>query len=115
MALRASTSDSIVISDELDRGTSEISGLSLVAAVLNTFAERGSNCPHVFAATHAYNVLALLPQTPLIETQVRENIFVDSLYLCTKYDIIPLPLPLLSLSIFSFLWNIDVRMRDRPR
>lgn len=111
VALRASTSDSIVISDELDRGTSEISGLSLVAAVLNTFAERGSNCPHVFAATHAYNVLALLPQTPVIETQVRENIFVDSLYSYTP----SLPFPLLSLSIFSFLWNTDVRMRDRPR
>ena len=62
--------DSIVISDELDRGTCEISGLSLVAAVLNTFAERGSNCPHVFLATHAYSVLTLLSQTPLIEIQV---------------------------------------------
>lgn len=71
VALHASTSDSIVITDELDRGTSEMSGLSLVAAILNTFAERDSNCPHVFAATHAYGVLALLPQISLIEIQVK--------------------------------------------
>lgn len=71
VALHASTSDSIVITDELDRGTSEMSGLSLVAAILNTFAERDSDCPHVFAATHAYGVLALLPQISLIEIQVR--------------------------------------------
>ncbi|XP_043518859.1 mutS protein homolog 5-like [Frieseomelitta varia] len=75
VALRASMPDSIVISDELDRGTCEISGLSLVAAVLNTFAERGSNCPHVFLATHAYSVLTLLPQTSLIEIQTFEYAF----------------------------------------
>ncbi|XP_043792597.1 mutS protein homolog 5-like isoform X2 [Apis laboriosa] len=72
VALHASTSDSIVITDELDRGTSEMSGLSLVAAILNTFAERDSDCPHVFAATHAYGVLALLPQISLIEIQTFE-------------------------------------------
>lgn len=72
VALRASTPDSLVISDELDRGTSEVSGLSLVAAVLNAFAERGPDCPHVFLATHAYSVLTLLPpETRLIQTQVR--------------------------------------------
>lgn len=83
VALHASTSDSIVITDELDRGTSEMSGLSLVAAILNTFAERDSDCPHVFAATHAYGVLALLPQISLIEIQVRmtnlDNCFVKSI------------------------------------
>lgn len=83
VALHASTSDSIVITDELDRGTSEMSGLSLVAAILNTFTERDSDCPHVFAATHAYGVLALLPQISLIEIQVRmtnlDNCFVKSI------------------------------------
>lgn len=83
VALHASTSDSIVITDELDRGTSEMSGLSLVAAILNTFAERDSDCPHVFAATHAYGVLALLPQISLIEIQVRmtnlDDCFVKSI------------------------------------
>ncbi|XP_076666275.1 mutS protein homolog 5 isoform X2 [Andrena cerasifolii] len=72
VALRASTPTSVVITDELDRGTSEISGLSLVAAVLNTFAERGTECPHVFAATHARPALALLAETPLIEVQTFE-------------------------------------------
>lgn len=71
MALRASTSHSVVITDELNSGTNETSGLSLVAAVLNTFAERGDECPHVFATTHAYDVLALLDRTPFTEIQVR--------------------------------------------
>ncbi|XP_043255109.1 mutS protein homolog 5-like [Colletes gigas] len=72
VAIRASTSDSVVITDELDRGTSQVSGLSLVAAVLNAFAERGNECPHVFAATHAHSVLTLLSRTPLIELQTFE-------------------------------------------
>nr|XP_012150029.1 PREDICTED: mutS protein homolog 5-like [Megachile rotundata] len=72
VAFRASTSASLVITDELDRGTSETSGSSLVAAVLNAFAEKGTGCPHVFASTHAHGVLALLPRTPLIEIQTFE-------------------------------------------
>ncbi|XP_076762350.1 mutS protein homolog 5-like isoform X1 [Xylocopa sonorina] len=72
VALSASTPNSLVITDELDRGTSETSGLSLVTAILSIFAERGANCPHVFAATHAYRVVLLLPQTPLVEVQTFE-------------------------------------------
>ncbi|XP_046144901.1 mutS protein homolog 5-like isoform X2 [Osmia bicornis bicornis] len=72
VALRASTSKSLVITDELDRNTSEISGSSLVAAVLNEFAEKGADCPHVFATTHAHGVLALLPRTSLIQVQTFE-------------------------------------------
>ncbi|CAK9809162.1 MutS protein homolog 5 [Anthophora plagiata] len=72
VALRASTAHSIVITDELDRGTSEGSGFSLVAAVLNTFVEKGADCPHVFAATHAYAVHLFLHRSPLIEFQTFE-------------------------------------------
>ncbi|XP_053984116.1 mutS protein homolog 5-like [Hylaeus volcanicus] len=74
VAIRASTSDSVVLTDELDKGTSENSGWPLVAAVLNSFAERGNNCPHVFAVTHAHSILEFLPRTPLIERQTFEYI-----------------------------------------
>ncbi|XP_076166799.1 mutS protein homolog 5-like [Ptiloglossa arizonensis] len=87
VAIRTSTPDSVVITDELDRGTSEISGLSLVAAVLNTFAERGDNCPHVFAATHAHSVLALLPRTPLIELQTFEYVLNEDETLAFLYRV----------------------------
>lgn len=48
-----------------------MSGLSLLAAVLNNFVERGTNCPHIFVATHMHRVMNMLPQSPLIEEQVR--------------------------------------------
>lgn len=89
VALRASTPTSVVITDELDRGTSEISGLSLVAAVLNTFAERGTECPHVFAATHARPALALLARTPLIEIQVIGNRPARKFFLLLTFHSIP--------------------------
>lgn len=48
-----------------------MSGLSLLAAVLNNFVERGADCPHIFVATHMHRVMNMLPQTPIIEEQVR--------------------------------------------
>ncbi|XP_076226097.1 mutS protein homolog 5-like [Nomia melanderi] len=69
-AIRASTSDSVVLADEFDRGTSESSGSSLLAAVLDEFAARGQQCPHVFAATHAHAVLEMLPESSLVELLV---------------------------------------------
>ncbi|XP_026667559.1 mutS protein homolog 5-like [Ceratina calcarata] len=75
--LRASTPNSLLISDELDRGTSESSGVALVASVIDTFAERGDDCPHAFFATHAHEVIRVLPQTPLIEIQTFEYTISD--------------------------------------
>ncbi|XP_076383858.1 mutS protein homolog 5 [Megalopta genalis] len=71
VAIRASTSDSVVLMDELERGTTESSGRSLVAAVLDEFAKREQRCPHVFAATHAHAVVEMLPRTASIEPQAR--------------------------------------------
>ncbi|KYN27043.1 MutS protein like protein 5, partial [Trachymyrmex cornetzi] len=71
-ALYASTPNSIVILDEFGNGTSEVSGLSLLAAVLNNFVERAVNCPHIFVATHMHRVMNMLPQSPIIEQQTFE-------------------------------------------
>ncbi|XP_014483495.1 PREDICTED: mutS protein homolog 5-like [Dinoponera quadriceps] len=73
-ALYASTPNSIVILDEFGNGTSEVSGLSLLAAVLNNFIERGVHCPHVFVATHMHRVINMLPRDPMIEEQTFEFI-----------------------------------------
>ncbi|KMR01353.1 protein 5 [Lasius niger] len=73
-ALYASTPNSIVILDEFGNGTSEVSGLSLLAAVLNNFVERGIRCPHVFVATHMHRIMSMLPQSPIIEEQTFEFI-----------------------------------------
>jgi len=70
-ALYASTPNSIVILDEFGNGTSEVSGLSLLAAVLSNFIERDIYCPHIFVATHMHRVINLLPQSPIIEEQVK--------------------------------------------
>jgi len=70
-ALYASTTNSIVILDEFGNGTSEKSGLSLLAAVLNSFVERDVYCPHVFVATHMFQLMNMLPRSPIIEEQVR--------------------------------------------
>ncbi|XP_028047843.1 mutS protein homolog 5 isoform X1 [Monomorium pharaonis] len=71
-ALYSSTPNSIVILDEFGNGTSEVSGLSLLAAVLNNFIERGTQCPHIFVATHMHRVMNMLPQSPIIEEQTFE-------------------------------------------
>lgn len=70
MALYASTPNSLIIMDEFGKGTSETNGLSLLAAVLDSFVERAVYCPHVFAATHIHRVTKLLPENPMIEAQV---------------------------------------------
>ncbi|XP_011688999.1 PREDICTED: mutS protein homolog 5-like [Wasmannia auropunctata] len=88
-ALYASTPNSIVILDEFGNGTSEVSGLSLLAAVLNNFIERGTDCPHIFVATHMHRVMNMLPQSPIIEEQTfefvtNENGSVAYLYSLTR-------------------------------
>ncbi|XP_067217256.1 mutS protein homolog 5-like [Linepithema humile] len=76
-ALYASTPNSIVILDEFGNGTSEVSGLSLLAAVLNNFVERDIYCPHIFVATHMHRIINMLPQNPIIEEQTFEFITND--------------------------------------
>ncbi|KAL0112414.1 hypothetical protein PUN28_012036 [Cardiocondyla obscurior] len=73
-ALNASTPNSIVILDEFGNGTSEVSGLSLLAAVLSNFVDRGTDCPHIFVTTHMHRVMDILPQHPIIEEQTFEFI-----------------------------------------
>lgn len=56
--------------DEFGQGTSQISGLCLLTAVLDSYAKRGVNTPHVFASTHLQRVTEKLSNVPLVEAQV---------------------------------------------
>jgi len=58
-----------------------VSGLSLLAAVLNNFVERGIYCPHVFVATHMHRIMSMLSQNPIVEEQVKYLIRVSILLL----------------------------------
>ncbi|XP_020290482.1 mutS protein homolog 5-like [Pseudomyrmex gracilis] len=87
-ALYASTPNSVVILDEFGNGTSELSGLSLLAAILNHFIERGESCPHIFAATHIHRVMSTLPRDPILEEQTFEFITNDDGSVAYLYRII---------------------------
>ncbi|XP_029163563.1 mutS protein homolog 5-like isoform X2 [Nylanderia fulva] len=86
-SLNASTSNSLVILDEFGNGTSEVSGLSLLAAVLNNFVQRGIHCPHVFVATHMHRIMNMLPQNPIIKEQTFEFVINDDCSVAHLYRI----------------------------
>ncbi|OCH92840.1 hypothetical protein OBBRIDRAFT_725988 [Obba rivulosa] len=60
LALRNSTPRSLILLDELGKGTvpSVNHGAGLFCGVLKHFAERGSRCPKVFAATHFHDIFS---------------------------------------------------------
>ncbi|XP_046630044.1 mutS protein homolog 5-like, partial [Neodiprion virginianus] len=68
-AVSDATSNSLVIIDEFGKGTSYIDALSLLAAYLTDFINRGAECPHMFVSTHLHSVVDLIPQTSLVEKQ----------------------------------------------
>ncbi|KAM3960852.1 mutS protein homolog 5 [Aphomia sociella] len=67
LALQESTSNSLIIIDEFGKGTSEVDGLSLLAACLNTLLFQGENCPHVFLSTHFLNIKEYIVKTPIVK------------------------------------------------
>lgn len=69
-ALYCSTPSTLILIDEFGTGTTEIDGLSLLAASLIHFAERKENCPFIIVSTHFHSLAKLLPQTPIINSLV---------------------------------------------
>ncbi|CAG4950674.1 unnamed protein product [Parnassius apollo] len=67
LALQESTSNSLIIVDEFGKGTSEIDGLALLSACLNTLLFRGEQCPHVFLSTHFLNIKEYVLDTPIVK------------------------------------------------
>jgi DNA mismatch repair protein MSH5 len=51
-ALQSSTRRSLVLLDEMGKGTSSTDGASLFAATIKHFLRRGEDCPRILAATH---------------------------------------------------------------
>ncbi|CAK1601552.1 unnamed protein product [Parnassius mnemosyne] len=67
LAIQESTSNSLIIVDEFGKGTSEIDGLALLSACLNTLLFRGEQCPHVFLSTHFLNIKEFVLDTPIVK------------------------------------------------
>ena len=65
-----STPKSLIVIDEFGKGTTEIDGLSLLAASLIHFLERESKCPYILVSTHFHSLPKLLPPSPLVDLQV---------------------------------------------
>lgn len=57
IALNGATRKSVVLVDELGRGTQLEDGQALVAAVLRYFVGKSTPIPHVFITTHFYEIL----------------------------------------------------------
>lgn len=65
-----STPQSLIVIDEFGKGTTEIDGLSLLAASLIHFIERDDKCPFILVSTHFHTLPKLLPSSPLVTLQV---------------------------------------------
>lgn len=70
-AICMSTKSSLLVVDEFGKGTSEVDGLSLLAACLSHLVRKGSDCPHVVLSTHFHRLIELMEDSPLIRTYVR--------------------------------------------
>lgn len=70
LALCEASSNALVILDEFGKGTSEVDGLALLAASLNTLLFQEERCPHVFLSTHFLNLQQFIVKTPLVQFQV---------------------------------------------
>lgn len=71
LALQESTSNSLIIVDEFGKGTSEVDGLALLAASLNTFLFQEERCPHLLLATHFLEIHKYIVNTPIVRFMVR--------------------------------------------
>ncbi|XP_026319571.1 mutS protein homolog 5-like [Hyposmocoma kahamanoa] len=77
LALQESTSKSLIIIDEFGKGTSEVDGLSLLAACLNTLIFQGENCPHVLLSTHFLNIQEFIVDNPIVRFMRFEHVMED--------------------------------------
>ncbi|XP_052748925.1 mutS protein homolog 5-like [Galleria mellonella] len=77
LVLQESTSNSLIIIDEFGKGTSEVDGLALLSACLNTLLFQGENCPHVFLSTHFLNIKQYIVKTPIVRFLSFEHMVED--------------------------------------
>ncbi|KAL0851620.1 hypothetical protein ABMA28_007398 [Loxostege sticticalis] len=77
LALQESTSNSLIIVDEFGKGTSEVDGLALLAASLNTFLFQEERCPHLLLATHFLEIHKYIVNTPIVRFMCFEHTVQD--------------------------------------
>lgn len=66
-ALRNAHSNSLVLLDELGRGTTSDVGFSLLIGILKKFCNQGHGSPHVIVNTHYQNISKFLPGNEILE------------------------------------------------
>ncbi|CAH2314353.1 mutS homolog 5 [Pelobates cultripes] len=73
-AVNNATKKSLVLIDEFGKGTNTVDGLSLLAAVLRHWINKGLDCPHIFLSTNFHSLIQLkiLPDSPLLHYQTLE-------------------------------------------
>ncbi|XP_063794138.1 mutS protein homolog 5 isoform X2 [Pseudophryne corroboree] len=70
-AVNNSTVNSLILIDEFGKGTNTVDGLSLLAALLRHWINKGSSCPHIFLSTNFHSLIQLriLPDSPTVQYQ----------------------------------------------
>ncbi|VDD86916.1 unnamed protein product [Enterobius vermicularis] len=82
--LRRSTGQSLIIIDEFGKGTLTEVGVSLLAASLNSWIDRGKSlCPHVFVSSHFHSLMNFLHQDSTILSYHVIYILVDGIIDCS--------------------------------
>lgn len=69
LALNAAGKQSLIMVDEFGKGTSEMDGLSILAASIQEFVNRGNSCPMLFLSTHFHSLPKYLIPSPFLKYQ----------------------------------------------
>ncbi|XP_075042697.1 mutS protein homolog 5 isoform X2 [Mixophyes fleayi] len=73
-AVNNATVNSLILIDEFGKGTNTVDGLSLLAAILRYWINKGSSSPHIFLSTNFHSLIQLkiLPDNPTVQYQTFE-------------------------------------------
>ena len=73
MALQSATRRSLLVLDEMGKGTSSADGASLFAATIKHLLQRGGNCPRTLAATHFHGTCVLNASRPPTQSRPQKS------------------------------------------
>lgn len=65
-----STPNTLIVIDEFGKGTADVDGLSLLYACIRHFIDRNICCPHLLISTHFHSLIAALPPSSLLRSQM---------------------------------------------
>ncbi|XP_023951511.2 mutS protein homolog 5-like [Bicyclus anynana] len=77
LAIRESSSNSLLIVDEFGKGTAQTDGLALLAACVSSLLCREQRCPHLLLATHFLNIQNYIVDSPIVSFLKFEHMVQD--------------------------------------